>query len=78
MNIYDFFDLVEYDDRDFDSEYTTIGGWCTDILGHFPKVGDTFNYANFDVTIIEIDKMRVEKVKVVVHKEIDEDKESED
>ena len=41
-------------------------------------VGDTFNYANFDVTIIEIDKMRVEKVKVVVHKEIDEDKESED
>lgn len=78
MNIYDFFDLVEYDDRDFDSEYTTIGGWCTDILGHFPQVGDTFNYANFDVTIIEIDKMRVEKVKVVVHKEIDEDKESED
>mgnify|MGYP002688764482 FL=1 len=52
MNIYDFFDLVEYDDRDFDSEYTTIGGWCTDILGHFPQVGDTFNYANFDVTII--------------------------
>ena len=67
MNIYDFLDLVDYDDRDFESEYTTVGGWCTDILERFPQVGDAFTFANLEVSIIEADKMRVEKVKVIVH-----------
>ena len=35
LNIYDFFELVDYDDRDFESEYTTVGGWCTDMLEKF-------------------------------------------
>lgn len=73
MNIYDFFELVDYDDRDFDSEYTTIGGWCTDVLEKFPEVGDTFTFANFEVFITEMDKMRVEKVKVVVSESTEED-----
>lgn len=73
MNIYDFFELVDYDDRDFDSEYTTIGGWCTDVLEKFPEVGDTFTFANLEVFIMEMDKMRVEKVKVVVSEVIEEE-----
>ena len=35
MNIYDFFDLIDYNDEDFDSIYTTVGGWITDVLGKF-------------------------------------------
>ena len=54
MNIYDFFELVDYDDRDFESEYTTVGGWCTDMLEKFPEVGDTFEFANFTVTITDV------------------------
>lgn len=69
MNIYDLFDLVEYDDKDFESEYTTVGGWCTDVLGKFPEVGDYFQFANLQVSILEVDGMRVEKVKVKVLKE---------
>lgn len=64
MNIYDFFELVDYDDRDFESEYTTVGGWCTDMLEKFPEVGDTFEFANFTVTITEVEGMRVGKIKV--------------
>lgn len=75
MNIYDFFEIVEYDDRDFESEYTTIGGWCTDILEKFPEVGDTFNFANFTVTITETENLRVGKVKVEVNEIDDEDEE---
>ena len=63
------FDLVEYDDKDFESEYTTVGGWCTDVLGKFPEVGDYFQFANLQVSILEVDGMRVEKVKVKVLKE---------
>ncbi len=72
MNIYDFFEVVEYDDKDFESEYTTVGGWCTDILEKFPEVGDTFDFANLTITITQADKMRVGTVKVEIH-EIEEE-----
>ena len=73
MNIYDFFELVDYDDRDFESEYTTVGGWCTDMLEKFPEVGDTFEFANFTVTITEVEGMRVGKIKVEIQEMIDEE-----
>ena len=73
MNIYDFFELVDYDDRDFESEYTTVGGWCTDMLEKFPEVGDTFEVANFTVTITEVEGMRVGKIKVEIQEMIDEE-----
>ena len=66
MNIHDFFDLVDYDDRDFESEYTTVGGWCTEILDKFPDVGDHFEYENLNVEIISTDGIRVEKIKVII------------
>lgn len=69
MNIYDFFDLVEYNDKEFESEYTTVGGWCTDVLGKFPEVGDHFEFENLKVSIIEVDGMRVEKVKIIKQEE---------
>lgn len=74
MNIYDFFELVDYDDRDFESEYTTVGGWCTDMLEKFPEVGDTFEFANFTVTITEVEGMRVGKIKVEIQEMIDEER----
>lgn len=66
MNIYDFFDLVDYDDRDFESEYTTVGGWSTDILEKFPEKGDHFQFENLDVSIAEVSEFRVEKIKVEI------------
>lgn len=69
MNIYDFFELIEYDDKDFDADYTTVGGWCTDILEKFPEAGDTFDFENVTVTIKSVDKMRVENVTVEIHNE---------
>lgn len=73
MNIYDFFELVDYDDRDFESMYTTVGGWCTDILEKFPEQGDSFCFSNLEIEITEVDKMRVEKVKVVIKETLDDD-----
>lgn len=73
MNIYDFFELVDYDDRDFELEYTTIGGWCTEVLEKFPQVGDTFEFANLKITIIDAEAMRVGTVRVeVTEKDIEE------
>lgn len=73
MNIYDFLELIEYDDRDFESEYTTVGGWCTDMLQKFPEPGETFDFANITVTILDVDKMRVGNIKVDIHPVKDEE-----
>lgn len=69
MNIYDFFELIEYDDKDFEADYTTVGGWCTDVLEKFPEIGDTFDFENVTIIIQGVDKMRVENVKVEIHNE---------
>lgn len=73
MNIYDFFELVEYDDREFESEYTTVGGWCTDMLQKFPEPGETFEFANLVITIKDVDKMRVENILVEITTKEDEE-----
>lgn len=68
MNIFDFFELVEYDSREFESAYTTLGGWCTEMLEDFPEVGEKFSYEYMDFEILEMDDLRVEKVKVTINK----------
>ena len=64
MNIYDMFDLFEKETEEFESEYDTVAGWCTEMLEKFPEVNDTFTYEDLKVTILQVDGVRVEKVKV--------------
>ena len=66
MNIEDFFDEIEFEDRDFESEYTTVGGWCVEMLDAEPEVGRGFDYKNLTVTVIEMDDFRVTKARVFV------------
>lgn len=68
MNIDDFFDLVETENDDEKISYTTVGGWATDKLEKFPKVGDKFKYKNLVISILEMDKYSVERVKVIIKK----------
>lgn len=63
MNLDDFFELMELDDE-VESDYITVGGWCIELLERFAVVGDTFNYENLIVTIIEVDEFTVEKISV--------------
>lgn len=73
LNIYDFLDILEIGDKDFESEYVTVGGWCTEVLEKFPEVGDSFEYKNIKVTIQKVDGVRVEEVKVdIIDSEEDE------
>ena len=64
MNIYDMFELFEMETEEFESEYDTVAGWCTEMLEKFPEVGDSFTYESLKLTIIQVDGVRVEKVKV--------------
>ena len=73
MNIDDFFELIGLDLDEYDTDYTTAGGFCQDILDRFAKVGDEFDFAHYHFRILEIDGYTVEKFLVInVQKEEEE------
>ena len=64
MNIDDFFELIEYDEE-VETSYTTVGGFCQDILDRFAKKGDEFDFAHYHFKVLQADEFTVEKLKVV-------------
>lgn len=66
MNVFDFFDAVEFDVGDFESEYTTVGGWAIEMLEGFPEEGASFSYENITITIESIEDHRITKLTAVV------------
>ena len=72
MNIDDFFELIDYDEE-VETDYTTVGGFCQDILDRFAKKGDEFDFAHYHFKVLEADEFTVEKLKVV-DLEFEEDK----
>ena len=65
MNIYDFFDLINYKyDDDFESFYSTVGGWITDVLEHFPKEKDSFEFNGYKIRVMKATEFTVERVSV--------------
>ena len=63
-NIGDFFDYIGYTPPDFESEYSTMGGWAVERLDRFPQVGDHFVWDRFDVTVTAAEAMRVETLQI--------------
>lgn len=61
MNIYDFFELVDKDEGAIDFESDTVGGWIIERFGDFPKAGDSIEYENLHITVLESGPHRVEK-----------------
>lgn len=70
----DFFESVDYHPpEDFETEYDTMGGWAIERLDRFPVAGDHFVYDIFDVTVLEAEAMRVDKLRVKVLKKEEEE-----
>ena len=64
MNIDDFFELIGFEDEDFETDYVTVGGLCQDILDRFAKEGDEFNFSHYHFKVVEADEYTVEKLLV--------------
>ena len=63
-NIEDFFEFIGYTPADFESEYSTMGGWAVEKLDRFPAAGDHFTWDRFDVTVTAAEAMRVETLQI--------------
>ncbi len=76
MNISDFFDAVDVDPGDgFESEYTTVGGWATEMLNAEPAKDASFTFRNLKITVTDMDGVCVSSVRA--EKIADEDAEEE-
>ena len=72
MNIADFLDELELDDRDFESEATTVGGWAAEMIGSMPEVFDAFHFRRLTVIVKEVEGNRVTRLIVLIRPQVEE------
>ena len=75
LNIYDFLEIVEMDEDDYESEFDseTVGGWVMEMLERFPVVGDEVRYENFTLKVIEAEERRVDKLLLTIDEKEEEE-----
>ena len=64
LPIDDFLELVDLDEDDFDFESETVGGWVMELNEGYAPAGCTVTYDDLEITVLEADDKRVEKVRV--------------
>lgn len=60
----DLFEAIGYEDKDFDSDYTTVGGWVLELLEHIPVEGETLHYKDLDMRILSVEDQRSRQIEV--------------
>lgn len=71
--IYEFLELVNMQESEFDFDSETVGGWCIEINNGFPAVNSIFTYENLEVRILAVTERRVRRVLVRHHSEEEKD-----
>lgn len=68
MNLSEFFDRLDLDDRELDTEYTTVGGWASERIGAMPVEFDAFDYKNYTMIVKQLDdNHRISRLIVLEH-----------
>ncbi|MFR9189929.1 MAG: transporter associated domain-containing protein [Anaerotruncus massiliensis (ex Togo et al. 2019)] len=55
MNVFEMLEELGEDDRSFESDYNTAGGWAMEMLGHIPEAGEQYGYRDLVVTVSEVE-----------------------
>ena len=50
-------------------ESDSLAGLVLELSGKFPSPDDVLHYDQFDFTVLEVEKMRLQKIKVTLHPE---------
>lgn len=77
MNVYDMFDELDIDDRDFEYDSNTVGGFCAEVLEHTPEVGEVVDYKNLHIEVTKVDEFVIEEVVVTVNEVVGDEDEDE-
>lgn len=57
-------DMLDLEWPETDS-YSTVGGFCTEQIGHVPQLGETITWRNLQFTVLEADDKRAVRVEVL-------------
>ncbi len=66
----DFYKIMKLDDEVFkevEGDADSLAGLLLEIKGEFPNLHEKIDYQNFTFEILDMEKLRISKVKVVVH-----------
>lgn len=59
-------ELFEMLNIDRELEVLTVSGWVMEVLGKVPEKNDYFEYEFLNVTVLEMDEKRVDKIRIVI------------
>ena len=62
-------DAMELLDIELPTDHETIGGFVLQQLGHLPEAGEQFSYENLHFEVEEMDRNRITRMTVKVHRE---------
>ena len=68
MNLTDFFDELELDEEELDTNCATVGGWATENIGAMPVPFDAFDYKQYTVLVKHVDDShRIARLLILGH-----------
>lgn len=69
-NLEDLFEILDMgmkiDEEVEEMEVVTVSGWVMEVLGRIPSEGDVGTWQNLEISVLEMDENRVEKIKLVI------------
>ena len=68
MNLTEFFDNLELDDDQLESDCATVGGWATENIGAMPVAFDSFDYLQYTILVKHVDENhRISRLLILEH-----------
>lgn len=68
MNLTEFFDNLDLDDEELETNCATVGGWATERIGAMPVPFDSFDYKQFTILVKHVDENhRITRLLVLEH-----------
>ncbi len=68
MNLTEFFDEIDMDEDELETECATVGGWATENIGAMPLPFDSFDYKNLTLLVKEVDEHhRITRLLILEH-----------
>ena len=68
MNLTEFFDNLDLDDEEIESDCATVGGWATENIGAMPVAFDAFDYLHYTILVKHVDdNHRISRLLILEH-----------
>ena len=68
MNLTEFFDNLDMDDEDLESDCATVGGWAAENIGAMPVPFDSIDYKQFTMLVKAVDENhRISRLLILEH-----------